>query len=157
MFYTGMCIYLKTSVLKIQNPGANFRAGAVYNMKNTRDMKDGDKKGLCYRCEYRARFYEEGHGPRYECQQADMAVCSCYMYKPVTPVVLKLNDNEKRSRYGEVGAMLSGRSHQEGTADPQYKMKELEDGKYVLYVVPKTVRKKKETKESKPKKKDKKS
>jgi hypothetical protein len=126
-------------------------------MENACVMENYNKKGLCFRCEYRARFFEEGHGPRFECNQGNQAVYSCYMDKPVTPVILKLNDNEKRSRYGEVGAMLSGRSHHEGLIDPQYKLKEFEDGKYALYVVPKTVRKKKEAKEDKPKKKTKKS
>ncbi len=56
--------------------------------------------GLCHRCEYRARFLEDGLGPRYECQQAGRSICGCYMYRPVRPVVLKPRAGDKRPAGG---------------------------------------------------------
>jgi hypothetical protein len=101
------------------------------------------KEGLCFRCEWRARYYEEGHSPRCECGDIDSAVCSCYMYKPVTPVILKPNQNDNRPLIGTVGNMFSGRSHYISLIEPKYKMIMNEDGTYIIYVVPKIPRKKK--------------
>jgi hypothetical protein len=67
---------------------------------------------LCFRCERRAEFLESGHGPRCECKDRDKAVSSCYMYRPVRPVVLAANSGEKRPVVA--GSMLSGRSHAVG-------------------------------------------
>jgi hypothetical protein len=48
--------------------------------------------GLCFRCEHRARFLEDRSGepprPRYQCGETTRAVCSCYMYEPVAPLIL---------------------------------------------------------------------
>ena len=66
------------------------------------------KFGLCYRCEHRARFIENGHGPRCECGDVDRAVSSCYMYLPVVPVITKpLNTDDPRPVYGP--PMIAGR------------------------------------------------
>ena len=54
------------------------------------------KTGLCYRCEYRALYFEEGYGSRSECQQSGAAVGSCYMFKPVAPIVLKRLKGDNR-------------------------------------------------------------
>lgn len=75
-----------------------------------------EKQGLCFRCEYRARFYETGHGPRYECQQPEITVCSCYMYKPVRPVITVPSDpKDKRPRHGP--AIISSRERFEAVAE----------------------------------------
>lgn len=47
---------------------------------------------LCFRCEYRANFLENGRGPRYECGQIESSNGSCYMYKPCYPIVLGKDD-----------------------------------------------------------------
>lgn len=70
--------------------------------------------GLCYRCEHRAAFHETGLRPRYECG-AGGTVTSCYMYKPVKPVILKKTKGDKRPQFGP--AMISARSQGVGIAD----------------------------------------
>lgn len=53
--------------------------------------------GLCFRCEHRALFHEEKIQPRCECSMTNCAVHSCYMFKPVRPIVLKqLDKKDKR-------------------------------------------------------------
>jgi len=101
------------------------------------------KEGLCFRCEWRAKYLEEDSAPRYECSEIDRAICSCYMYKPVMPVVLKTNSNDKRPQIGTVGNLFSGRSSFIKLIDPKYKMIANDDGTYIIYVVPKIPRKKK--------------
>lgn len=64
---------------------------------------------LCYRCEHRACFLEKGHGPRCECQEPSRAVCSCYMYMPVIPVITEANKGDKRPI--AAGWMISAREH----------------------------------------------
>lgn len=67
-------------------------------------------RGLCHRCEHRAKFYEEGHGPRCECQTPDMSVGSCYMFVPVIPPILGIApgyENRKDLRFA--GTMLRPR------------------------------------------------
>ena len=66
-----------------------------------------DITALCYRCEHRAQFLEQGRGPRCECK-TDRAVFSCYMYKPVKPITLCLADGEERSEH--LPPLLAGRS-----------------------------------------------
>ena len=51
---------------------------------------------LCYRCEHRARFLENGRRPRYECGEVDSAVDGCYMFRPVKPLVLGVRENDVR-------------------------------------------------------------
>ena len=58
------------------------------------------KTGLCYRCEYRALFFEENYGARSECQHGGAAVGSCYMFKPVAPIVIKKRKDDKRPALG---------------------------------------------------------
>ena len=75
-----------------------------------------ESNGLCYRCEYRARFFETGHGPRYECQQPSEAVCGCYMYRPVRPcITTKQNNDDIREVYD--GPMVAARSRLVRVAD----------------------------------------
>jgi hypothetical protein len=55
-----------------------------------------DFVGLCHRCEHRATFKEKGLAPRCECG-SNNAVYSCYMYRPVAPLVLEPKQGERRS------------------------------------------------------------
>jgi hypothetical protein len=79
----------------------------------------GSMKHLCFRCEFRARFLEaehekrgSGHAPRYECGTGS-SVNSCYMFKPVQPLVLELSDYEKtlaeKGIVRPIGGILGGR------------------------------------------------
>lgn len=52
--------------------------------------------GLCYRCEYRAQYLEKDIRPRMECGEPSSAVMSCYMFRPVKPVVLKPRSRDNR-------------------------------------------------------------
>ena len=63
--------------------------------------------GLCHRCDYRARYLEDGSGPRSECK-SNGAVRSCYMYRPVMPLVLAPNEGDDRPL---VAGIFSSRSH----------------------------------------------
>lgn len=51
---------------------------------------------LCFRCEWRARYLETGHGPRCECQAEKSAVWSCYMFRPCEPYVLGRTGAERK-------------------------------------------------------------
>lgn len=53
-------------------------------------------KGLCFRCEYRAHYLEEGHGPRFECGVPEMCVNGCYMFQPVKPICIKPREGDNR-------------------------------------------------------------
>ena len=55
-----------------------------------------NNKGLCFRCEYRAKYLEEGGGPRFECQVPESSVVSCYMFKPVKPIIVKPKEGDNR-------------------------------------------------------------
>lgn len=64
------------------------------------------KHGLCFRCEYRAQFFETGHGPRYECSGPG-SVHGCYQYKPVIPIIVKRQAGDERPIAGDIiGARL---------------------------------------------------
>lgn len=93
--------------------------------------------GLCHRCEHRARFFETGHGPRCECQTPGYGVCSCYMYEPVTPLEMTLNEREKRPPIGIVGWGLSGRAHSIKLADVDLHMEMTGKRSYITYKTPK--------------------
>ena len=77
-----------------------------------------NKEGLCYRCEYRAKFFETGHGPRYECQQPSETVYGCYMYRPVRPcITTKQNNDDTREIYDI--PMIAARSRFVRVADDE--------------------------------------
>lgn len=63
---------------------------------------------LCHRCEHRAVFLEIASGPRWECQQT-FPVCSCYMYRPVIPLVLQKVKGDRRPLL--TGTLFSARTH----------------------------------------------
>jgi len=71
--------------------------------------------GLCFRCEWRARYFETGSGPRMECGTTTRSSYSCYMYTPVRPVVLVANEGDKR--FPLTLWMLSARCHADGLAN----------------------------------------
>ena len=54
------------------------------------------RRPLCYRCEHRAQSLEGWPAPRAECGTREMAVSSCYMYRPVTPVLLRRVKGDRR-------------------------------------------------------------
>ena len=87
------------------------------------------KKGLCFRCEHRARYHETGRGPRCECQSEKQAVYSCYMYRPVNPVVLAPNEGDDRPMFA--GSMFSGRSHFVRVFKSELAAKETDDGVFL--------------------------
>lgn len=52
---------------------------------------------MCYRCEHRALFLENGDRPRHECGEISTSKIACYMYKPCLPIVLtKLDESDIR-------------------------------------------------------------
>lgn len=55
-----------------------------------------NKSGLCFRCEHRAIYLEEGHSPRFECQMIENSVSGCYMFNPTKPICIKPISGEKR-------------------------------------------------------------
>jgi len=85
---------------------------------------------LCYRCEHRAVFLEEGYGPRYECQQPG-AIIGCYAYRPVCGLVLRRDKGDRRS----IGApdVFSARSHAVGIAPGEYVRREVKGGVVIYY------------------------
>jgi hypothetical protein len=73
---------------------------------------------MCFRCEYRAKFFETEHGPRYECQQPTRSVQSCYMFLPCFPIVLeKANKDDPRMEH--CSAIISARSRAVELINPQ--------------------------------------
>ena len=57
--------------------------------------------GLCFRCEYRARFHETGHGSRCECQDPTMNVSTCYMFRPtISPILVPSVPDDPRPLFG---------------------------------------------------------
>lgn len=71
-------------------------------------------KGICHRCEWRVQFIEIGHAPCCECGQITTSKIGCYMYKPVSSVVLAVDKGEKRSV--ALPAFMRGKSHGIGIA-----------------------------------------
>jgi len=51
--------------------------------------KEETPVSLCFRCDHRAVFLEQGYGPRCECKDTSLSVHGCYMYRPVRPVTLR--------------------------------------------------------------------
>ena len=51
-------------------------------------MSEEKSVPLCYRCEWRALFFEKGIRPRCECGDIKSAVSGCYMFRPCKPIVV---------------------------------------------------------------------
>ncbi len=64
---------------------------------------------FCYRCEYRARFLEDGSRPRYECGAITTSKIACYMYKPCMPIILKQADKTDKRPWPDSG-LIAARS-----------------------------------------------
>lgn len=92
-----------------------------------------EKRGLCFRCEYRAQYLEKGHAPRFECGQIKETKYGCYMYKPVRPVKLAKNEGDPRPQFA--GSMFSARSHI-SDSDPEVVLdvQEYKDGNMIFWV-----------------------
>jgi len=96
--------------------------------------------GLCFRCEHRAVFHESNIAPRVECG-SKIAVHSCYMYRPVVPLVLAPQDRkDKRPFLGP--AMIASRTVSIGVSQGSYRYVLQGDG-IVVYWKPKGRKKKK--------------
>ena len=93
---------------------------------------------LCYRCQHRVNFLENGSRPRYECGEIQSSKYICYMFKPIAPVVLTPNEGDDRPIGGPT--MISARVH---WADNQHEdefelvLDELGDKEYAMYYVKK--------------------
>lgn len=71
--------------------------------------KEPEYQGLCFRCEWRARYLETDSGPRCECKERDKQVASCYMFRPCIPIILQRNAGDRRPIGGPI--FLSARFH----------------------------------------------
>ena len=99
----------------------------------------GDKS-LCFRCEWRAAFLEDGHRPRHECGETDRAVWCCYMYVPTKPFILvKANKKDKRPFLGP--PLFSARRKRVRTPELMLDGKKYRDG-HLVYWVPLTLEEK---------------
>lgn len=64
---------------------------------------------LCFRCEHRCKANElkmernqtglDLTSPRAECNQSEISVFSCYMYKPVEPMTVRYAENSEGIKY----------------------------------------------------------
>lgn len=88
---------------------------------------------LCHRCEFRARFLESTEQPRMECGGTH-SVYSCYMYRPVKPLLLRKNKGDNRPISPP---MLSARMHNVGLPeDIECIYRKTKQG-YMFYWIPK--------------------
>lgn len=101
----------------------------------SRKKRTPEDTPLCYRCDHRAKARETGHGPRCECSD-EGAVVSCYMYRPVQPLVLEANAGEDRDISWP--AMLCGRAHASGLMPGECVERAREDGSVMRWWVPTT-------------------
>jgi hypothetical protein len=72
---------------------------------------------LCFRCERRAEFLENGFKPRFECGMEKTATSCCYMFMPCKPVAVVPNDGENRPIFGPW--MIAGRVRALGLIDAE--------------------------------------
>ena len=96
---------------------------------------------LCNRCEHRIKFIETGMRPRYECGELpfvdddgevhNSAKVGCYMYQPVKPVVLAVDEGDDRPQFA--GAMISARSHGVEIADMDLNVYSTENGNVLFW------------------------
>lgn len=98
-------------------------------------------KGFCFRCEYRARVLENripAHaGPRAQCGDINASVYSCYLYKPVAPLIFKPEKGDKRPLSLN---LLSCRINPVEVAEGEYLLKKVRNGKkmkgYIAVFIP---------------------
>lgn len=96
-------------------------------------MNKNNKNGLCFRCEHRARFFENGRAPRCECGDINSSKYGCYMYRPVSPVILKRDENDSRPQFGP--AFISSRSYYDGIFETKNQIINI-DNKIGLFSIP---------------------
>lgn len=95
------------------------------------ENKPEEYKPLCYRCDWRAKYLEDGIAPRSECQSATSAVFGCYMFKNTMPLVTKPRDNDNRPMFaGMVGCRMKGVRIAE---EMEYRGEVTKDGEYITY------------------------
>jgi hypothetical protein len=104
-------------------------------LKRIEDEMTKKYLSLCYRCQHRVDFLEKGFGLRCECQDVGKAVCSCYAYVPIKPLVMRRNTGERRPMFGP--SMISARTHSYEEADCELKLEQVGKTKGVIYWVPK--------------------
>ena len=97
------------------------------------DMKP-IKLRLCFRCEHRARYQETGDAVRHECGNINDGVCSCYSFRPMSPVILeKSNPHDTKIRFGP--SFIAPREKIVGISnDFSLNVKWLDKGRAVLYL-----------------------
>jgi hypothetical protein len=89
-------------------------------------------KGLCFRCDHRAKFLEFGWRPRYECGEPEKCVGGCYMYKPTCPVVLGKDPDDERPQFS--APIISARSRFVEVADMELAVKVCDTGSVLYWV-----------------------
>jgi len=73
--------------------------------------------GLCFRCEHRAEFLENGFKPRFECGMEKTATSCCYMFMPCKPVAVAPVAGDKRRIFDPW--MIAGRVRAQGLIDAE--------------------------------------
>jgi hypothetical protein len=101
-------------------------------------LKGQSRTGLCYRCEHRAVYLEEGYAPRAECKDIEGNKIICYNYKPVKPCILKYPDygdddyNKLNKKRSPVGSYFGARMECNGVADVELEANEDDSGNWVF-------------------------
>lgn len=95
-----------------------------------------ESHALCYRCEYRALYLEEGTGPRAECKMTTATVGACYMFKPVKPIALERREGDERPM---MAGILSSRMQKMECPELELEIKDYKTGIF-LYWLPKKKR-----------------
>ena len=93
------------------------------------------KTGLCFRCEHRAEFLEDKIRLRSQCGDTGKAVCSCYAYKPVKPLIIKRDRTDKVRPVIFGGSVLSSRVETVGIKELGLYVKKCKEG-YLVYWKP---------------------
>ncbi len=86
--------------------------------------------GLCYYCNHRRQWLEEGHAPRHECQDPTSAISSCYCYRPLPLLVVRRSRTSPRWQPLGGPAMIAGRMVAVGTIEGTTRMTEIPAGKH---------------------------
>jgi len=88
---------------------------------------------LCFRCQRRLDFLQEGRRPRYECGKIESSTCGCYMYKPVKPIITGIHKDDPRSDFRYGAAILAPRERAIRVPEMLLKLKEYEDGNLLYW------------------------
>jgi hypothetical protein len=99
------------------------------------ERRETTQGGLCFRCEHRAAFLEEGLRPRHECGEVGKAVNTCYCFTPCRPLVLRRAESEKDlgiNRPVLAPSALAARSTYVRFADARVRIGWLDNEEYVF-------------------------